>query len=432
MRRIRVRAATGVAVATVMALVAAGCTGGDQQPGAGSVDPNTPVTLTWWHNATTEPLKSVFQQIADDYHTAHPNVTFKVEPIQNEQFTTKVPLALQSSTPPDIFLQWGGGEMAGQVTSGQVADLTGLTKDWIGQIGKAADGWKLDGKQYGVPFVLHSVGFWYRKDLFEQVGVSAPPSTMDELKDAIGKFKAKGITPISIGSKDRWPDAFYWAYFAVRGCSQDTLKQAAALTMNDRCWTKAGQDLKSFLDTQPFQNGFLGTPAQQGAGSSAGMLANGQAAMELQGDWQASTMPSLTEDKQLSSKLGWFPFPSISGGAGNPSATLGGGDGFSCTTKAAAACADFLKYLASAEVQRKLVITGLPVNPEAASALTDPTMKTILEYSQKAPYMQTYFDKALPTAAGLALNDAIANFFAGQGTPEGIVKAATEAATGGR
>jgi raffinose/stachyose/melibiose transport system substrate-binding protein len=432
MRRIRVRAATGVAVAAVMALVAAGCTGGEDQGTGPAVDPNAPVTLTWWHNGTTEPLKTVFQQIADDYHAAHPNVTFKVEPIQNEQFTTKVPLALQSSTPPDIFLQWGGGEMAGQVTSGKVADLTALTKDWIGEIGKAADGWKLDGKQYGVPFVLHSVGFWYRKDLFEQAGISTPPTTMDDLKDAIGKLKAKGITPISIGSKDRWPDAFYWAYFALRGCSQDALKQAATLKMDDRCWTKAGQDLKSFLDVQPFQNGFLGTPAQQGAGSSAGMLANGQAAMELQGDWQASTMPALTEDKQLSSKLGWFPFPSISGGAGDPAATLGGGDGFSCTTKAPAACADFLKYLASAEVQRKLVITGLPVNPQAASALTDPTMKAIHEYSQKAPYMQTYFDKALPTAAGAALNDAIANFFAGQGTPEGIVKAATEAATGGR
>jgi raffinose/stachyose/melibiose transport system substrate-binding protein len=432
MRRIRVRAATGVAVAAVMALVAAGCTGGEDQGTGPAVDPNAPVTLTWWHNGTTEPLKTVFQQIADDYHAAHPNVTFKVEPIQNEQFTTKVPLALQSSTPPDIFLQWGGGEMAGQVTSGKVADLTALTKDWIGEIGKAADGWKLDGKQYGVPFVLHSVGFWYRKDLFEQAGISTPPSTMDDLKGAIGKLKAKGVTPISIGSKDRWPDAFYWAYFALRGCSQDALKQAATLKMDDRCWTKAGQDLKSFLDVQPFQNGFLGTPAQQGAGSSAGMLANGQAAMELQGDWQSSTMPALTEDKQLSSKLGWFPFPSISGGAGDPAATLGGGDGFSCTTKAPAACADFLKYLASAEVQRKLVITGLPVNPQAASALTDPTMKAIQEYSQKAPYMQTYFDKALPTASGAALNEAIANFFAGQGTPEGIVKAATEAATGGR
>jgi raffinose/stachyose/melibiose transport system substrate-binding protein len=428
MRRIRLRAAIFV---TALGLVVSGCTGGDNQPPA---DPAAPVTLTWWHNGTSDPMKSVWQRIADDYHAAHPNVSFKVEPIQNEQFTTKVPLALQSSSPPDIFQQWGGGEMAGQITSGKVMDLTSATKDWISEIGKAADGWKLDGKQYGVPFVLHAVGFWYRKDLFEKAGISTPPSTMDELREAVTKLKAAGVTPIAIGSKDRWPDAFYWAYFALRHCSTDTLKQAAALKMEDKCWIKAGQDLKSFLDIQPFQNGFLGTPAQQGAGSSAGMLANGQAAMELQGDWQPATMAALTEDKQLASKLAWFPFPSVRGGGGDQRATLGGGDGFSCTTKAPPACADFLKYLTSAEVQKKIAAagSGLPVNPAAASAITDPGSKQVLEYSQQSPYMQTYFDKALPTASGQALNDAIANFFAGQGTPEGIVKAATEAATGGR
>ena len=121
MRRIRTRAAAVAAAA--LAFVAAGCSGAEDQ-GAGPVDPNAPVTLTWWHNGTTEPLKSIYQQIADSYHAAHPNVSFKVEPIQNEQFTTKVPLALQSSTPPDIFQQWGGGEIAGQDTSGKVMALT--------------------------------------------------------------------------------------------------------------------------------------------------------------------------------------------------------------------------------------------------------------------------------------------------------------------
>jgi hypothetical protein len=65
-----------------------------------------------------------------------------------------------------------------------------------------------------------------------------------------------------------------------------TLKQAAkTLKLDDPCWLKAGQDVQSFLALQPFQQGFLGTPAQQGAGSSAGMVANGKAAMELQGTW---------------------------------------------------------------------------------------------------------------------------------------------------
>ncbi|HEX8865830.1 MAG TPA: extracellular solute-binding protein, partial [Lentzea sp.] len=48
-------------------------------------------------------MKSIWQGIADDFHKTHPDVSFTIEPIQNEQFQTKVPLALQGSTPPDIF-----------------------------------------------------------------------------------------------------------------------------------------------------------------------------------------------------------------------------------------------------------------------------------------------------------------------------------------
>jgi raffinose/stachyose/melibiose transport system substrate-binding protein len=422
------------AVATaVVALAAVACSGGGDS-GAGS-NPDGPVTLTWWHNGTSDPLKSLWQKVADDYHAAHPNVSFKVEPIQNEQFQTKVPLALQSDSPPDIYQQWGGGQLTSQVTSGKVKDLTKDTSGWIGQLGPIAAGWQLDGKQYGVPYALHAVGFWYRKDLFAQAGVSTPPKTMDELTAAVGKLKAAKITPIAIGGKDRWPDAFYWNYFAVRECSTDVLKAASkSVKLDDKCWTKAGDDVKSFLSVEPFQNAFLGTPAQQGAGSSAGMLANGQAAMELQGDWEPATMAPLGTDKDLGSKLGWFPFPTITGGAGDPAVSLGGGDGFSCTTKAPPACADFLKYLTSTDVQKKLATAGvgLPVNAEAAAAVTDEATKAALVHSQKAPYIQTYFDIAFPTAAGQALDDAVANFFAGKGTPQSIVQAVTDASSGGR
>ena len=42
---------------------------------------------------------------------------------------------------------------------------------------------------------------------------------------------------------------------------------------------------QDFAATEPFNQGFLTTPAQQGATSSAGLLANDQAAMELMGAW---------------------------------------------------------------------------------------------------------------------------------------------------
>jgi raffinose/stachyose/melibiose transport system substrate-binding protein len=428
MRSMRARGALAVVACAVMAFVAA-C-GSSDDSGGSATKKSGPVTLTWWHNGTSDPLKGVWQQAAAGFHQANPDVTIKVEPIQNEQFTTKVPLALQSSNPPDIYQQWGGGQEATQIRSGKVMDITKAASSWIDQVGAAAAGWQVDGKQYGVPFSLHVVGFWYRKDLFQKAGISEPPKTIDELNADIAKLKAAGIAPVAIGGKDRWPDAFWWEYFALRECSTDTLKAAMkGIDLSDPCFNKASEDMQKFLDTKPFQAGFLGTPAQQGAGSSAGMVANGKAAMELQGTWEPGTMAALTSDKKLNAKLGWFPFPAVEGGAGDPGVALGGGDGFSCTSEATDACVQFLKYVTGTDVQKQLVSSGaaaLPVNSAAASAIKDSTVQTVQDYAAAASYIQTYFDIALPTDAGQALDDAVANFFAGKGDGEAIVKSVNE------
>ncbi len=424
-----IRTCVAIAIAATVALTAAcSSSGGSKktEQGGGSV------TLTWWHNGSSEPGLTTWKQVADAYHAAHPNVSFKINPMQNEAFKTKIPVALQGSDPPSIYQQWGSGAQATQVKSGKLMDITAAVSSWVGQLGNAAKGWQTDGKQYGIPYDLHTVGFWYRTDMFQKAGITSPPATMDDLNADIAKLKAAGMTPVSIGSKDKWPDAFWWEYFAIRECSTDTVVNAINnQKTDDPCFVKAGNDLKAFLDTKPFQNGFLGTPAQQGAGSSAGLVGNAKAAMELQGDWELPTIIPLTRDKQFASKLSWFPFPSVAGGQGEAGATLGGGDGFSCTTKATAACPDFLKYVASPEVQTKLVETNtatLPANPAANASVKDATLQLVLKASQSSPFVQTYFDQALPTAVGNALNDAIANFFAGKGSPQDIADAVGKAA----
>ena len=432
MLSVRKCGALAIAAVAAAALTAACSSSKGGGGGGASVDASKPVTLTWWHNGSAEPALSTWKQVADAYHAAHPNVTFKINPMQNEAFRTKVPVALQGGDPPSIYQQWGSGGQATQVKSGKLLDMTDAVSSWIGQLGGAAKGWQTDGKQYGIPYDLHTVGFWYRTDLFQKAGITSPPATMDDLNAAVTKLKAAGITALSVGGKDKWPDAFWWEYFAIRECSTQTVQDAINnQKTDDPCFLKAGQDLKAFLDTKPFQTGFLATPAQQGAGSSAGLLANGKAAMELQGDWEAPTIIPLTSDKQVADKLSWFAFPTVDGGQGEPGATLGGGDGFSCTTKAGPACVDFLKYIASAEVQTKLVetkVASLPANPAANAAVADPTLQLVLKASQSSPFVQTYFDQALPTAVGNALNDTIANFFGGKGSPEDIAGAVGKAA----
>jgi raffinose/stachyose/melibiose transport system substrate-binding protein len=410
--------------------VASGCASSSSSspPASGQA-----VKLTWWHNATADPGKTFWQTVANEYHASHPNVTIDVVPVQNEQFTTKIPVALQSESPPDVFQQWGGGQLADQVNAGKVMDITNDVKPWIGNLGRSVAGWQVNGKQYGVPYSLGLVGFWYNKDLFARAGIGTPPGTWDEFLADIQKLKGAGVTPIAIGGKDKWPDAFFWDYLAVRACSKQTLQQAAVdYKLNNQCWTQAGVKVKQLLDANPFQNGFLATPAQQGAGSSAGLMGNGRAAMELQGHWNPGVMAGLTPDqKGLGDKLGWFPFPTLSDGAGLKGAALGGGDGYSCSWKAPrTACVDFLKYIASVDVQKRWAAlnVGLPVTQGAQSGVVDPNLQNLIDVRSKASYVQLYLDIAFATSVGQALDDAIANQFAGAATPDQVVKAITDAA----
>jgi raffinose/stachyose/melibiose transport system substrate-binding protein len=417
------------AIAVAAALTIAACSSSSSSTTSStssSSSSTTKVTLSWWNNGNTQPLLGVWQSVAAAFHASHPNITISVVPIQSDLFATKMPIALKSDNPPDIYQQWGGGQEATQYTSGKLANLTSLVSGWVSELGTAAAGWQVNGQQYGIPYDQHVVGFWYRKDLFAKAGITSPPTTIAQLESDDVKLKAAGITPISVGGGSRWPDAFYWEYFAVRECSESVLQSAIkAVNMTAPCFSQATKDLTSFMATTPFQGGFNATQAQTGAGSSAGLLANGKAAMELQGDWETTVVPALTTNKNIISELGWFPFPQVPGGAGNPTAVLSGGDGFSCTTGASEpACAEFLQYIDSPSVQEELVTkagVGLPANSAAESVLTNPALEAAAKAHDDAAYQAEYFDIAFPTNPGQALDSAIANFFAGKGSNSTII-----------
>ena len=199
-----------------------------------------------------------------------------------------------------------------------------------------------------MPIDTQPEGFYYSKDLFQQAGITSTPTTIDELQADVAKLKAINVAPIAVGAKDAWPAAHWYYNFALRECSQATMTSTAkSLKFTDPCWTKAGDDLAAFLKTNPFQQGFLTTAAQQGAGSSAGLLANHKAGMELMGSWDPGVIASLTPDQKPLPDLGWFPFPAVAGGQGDPTAIMGGNDGYSLSKKAPKEAFDFLEFLAT-------------------------------------------------------------------------------------
>ncbi|NUT34604.1 MAG: extracellular solute-binding protein [Hamadaea sp.] len=430
--RMKRRSGAVVALLASMALVAGGCSGSDSDNATPSSELfKNPVTLNWWHNANQAgPLQTYWQKVADDFHTLHPTVTIKVTAIEtNDLQRNRLPAALLSSSPPDIFQAWGGGEMVEQVKADYLKDITADTKTEVGTIGAAAKIWSVDGKQYGLPFSFGIEGFWYNKDLFTKAGISAPPTTMDELNAAVTKLKAANVTPIAVGAGDKWPAAHWWYNLAVRECPPAALAAASTGKFDDPCFVKAGEDLKTLLGTSPFQPGFLGTSGQVGATSSAGLLANGKAGMELMGHWNGGTMQTLTPDQKQPKFLGWFPFPSVPGAGGSQDTMMGGGDGFACSKKAPAECVEFLKYITSLDVQKGFAGTGsgIPTVKGAEAGLSDPVLQTIAQATQSAGGVQLWLDTAFGAKAGTAMNDAIVAIFAGKGTPQGVVDALKKA-----
>ena len=207
-------------------------------------------------------------------------------------------------------------------------------------------------------------------------------TTIDELNVAVDKLKGTGVAPIALGAKDAWPAAHWFYFFALRECSPAVLAEAAdSMEFTDDCWITAGEDLQSFADTEPFNQGFLTTAAQQGAGSSAGLVANHQAAMELMGAWDPGVIASLTPDTKPLADLAWFPFPEVDGGKGKPGSILGGVDGYSCSVDAPAECVDFLNYIGTADVQKEYyaAFNAPPVNTVAQEAVTEPYLKQVIE-----------------------------------------------------
>ncbi|CAH0126550.1 MULTISPECIES: extracellular solute-binding protein [unclassified Microbacterium] len=423
--------AAAAAVAALMAVGLTACSGGSGDAGDGGE-----TTLTMWHNSTTGPGKQYWEDAAAAFHDENPEVTIKVTSIQNEDMDGKLQTAVNSGDMPDIFMARGGGKLADIVGAGKVKDLTDLIDDDV----KTAFGdapfsaFTVDGKVYGMPSAVLPGGIFYSKDLFEQAGISAEPTTMDELGEAVDKLKDAGIAPIALGAKDAWPAAHWYYFFAVRACDEDIISNLATNPdFSDECWLTAADNLADFVATEPFNSGFLTTSAQEGANSSAGLVANHKAAMELMGAWDVGVIAGLTPDEKPLPDLGWFPFPEVDGGDGTPGAMMGGVDGYSCSTDSPEACEQFLNFISSKEWQENYAVAfqTIPASQDATGAVTDPSLTPLMEAYSKAPYVALWLDTALGQNVGNALNTGVVELLAGQGSPEKLVSKITDASARG-
>ena len=442
-----------LSVMGVMALMFSACSGGGATTspsaaasGAPSAAPSeaaspstapseaaAPVTITWYHIQNNDPGLSLWKALADEYVAAHPNVKIDIQVNENEAFKTKLTTLLQQGDVPDLFQTWGGGGLRQQVEAGLVKDITADIASWKDTINPGALGmYQVDGKNYGIPFDLGLVGFWYNTKSFTDAGITTPPKTWDEFLTTVQTLKAKGITPIALAGKDTWTGAFYWAYLAVRNAGQAGMEKAVVSgDWSDPAFVKAGEQFKQLIDLKPFQKGFLAAP-WDGAGSGAAAMATYNGAMQLMGQWLPGTVNANSGgSRAMGEGLGWFPFPAVEGAAGDPFDGLGGGNGFAVGKDAPPETVDFLHYLVSLDAANRwgALNSGiLPTTNGSEASTTDPMLSLVLEGRAKAKFVQLYLDQATTPALGGAINEAVATLYAGTGTPESVAQAINAAA----
>lgn len=131
----------------------------------------------------------------------------KFEAADTEAHNKNMKLEASDGTLPQVF--WVDGS---QVSDFQDAGVLLNLKDFLNSndaVKTALAGSEKafqndDGVQYGLPYQSNVQGIFYNKKLFDKVGVAYPTdeTTYADFLGMIAKFKAAGITPVSIGSKN--------------------------------------------------------------------------------------------------------------------------------------------------------------------------------------------------------------------------------------
>ena len=378
-----------------------------------------------------DPGKSFIEGVVADYMAANPGVTVKLETLENEALKDKIAFETAAGNPPDLFQSWGGGTLAQQVEAGLVRPIDDEIADVVDVIIPAGLSMtNVDGVQYGLPYNLGAVGLWYNMDLLAEAGIDAPATTWAEFLADVQTLKDAGITPISLGGQDAWTAMFWFAYLSVRNCGPEGM--SAAITSGDwtgECFVKAAEDLKTLVEMEPFQEGFLAAnhDAQQGE------FGNGRAAFMLQGQWAPGSSASNSESGEgIGEALGWASFPAVEGGAGQLTDVFGGGDNFVVGRDAPPEAVDFLEYLTTnADVVEEWAGLGdgtLPTLVGSEAFVADPNLQSILAARSEATFAQGYLDQVTSPALGAAINDAVAGLVAGVLSSEELTQSITDAA----
>ena len=386
----------------------------------------TPARVTLWEIATGDD-RALVQKTVQQFDQAHPEVDVVVEFFENDPYKTKLRVAMGAGQPPDVFIGWGGGILKSYVQAGKVSALPASvnTGRFIESVMQAVT---FDGKTYGVPCRgMQPVLFYYNKPIFQKYGIN-PPKTWTELLSAVKTLHDKGIVPISLAGLGNWPGLMYEEYLVNRIGGNAPFEAVLAGKPNawsNQAFLQANQKIVELVDLHAFPSDF--DALNYNTGQSTQLLYSGKAAMQLMGSWDYAAILSDAPDFIAKDQLGWFPFPAVEGGAGDPKNVAGNPCNFYSVSAHSPSQSQAEIFLADgvlneSEIDGYLKLGEVPPVKDIRSKLSGMQhadwLRAVYDLASQAPYFSLSWDQALPPREAQTMLTNLGLLFLKQLTPE--------------
>ncbi|MCR5585430.1 MAG: extracellular solute-binding protein [Lachnospiraceae bacterium] len=293
----------------------------------------------------------VEQMIIDEYVKENPNVKIEVEALYEEAYKTKFK-AYSMNGMPDVVSIWGQPSFLDDVLeAGVLAELKESDYKDYKFISGSLEGFKKNGKLYGLPRNTDVQIIYYNQKLFNDNGWSVP-KTYNELMDLSKKIKAAGIVPMAMDGGDGWPLACYLTdiLYKVAGSDYSSLVSKAIANGDFSApeGKKATQILVDSASAGMFQTGF----DAQDYGTAMNLFTNGRAAMFAMGSWETSMALNKDIPEEIRTNIRAFTMPVVDGGkagAKDIAAWHGGGYAVSANSEVKEEAIKFLNYMFRAD-----------------------------------------------------------------------------------
>ncbi len=416
-----------VAGGTVLTTALTGCFGF----GSSQTTGNSSSSVSIWDIRTGSEQK-VVQSTVDAFNAQNPALKATVNFFQNDPYKQKLQVAMGAHTAPDIFFGWGGGVLKTYIDANDVYDMTSaLNADasWKNRFLPAVmTAVTFNGKIYGVPNSgMQPVLFFYNKDIFNQFRLT-PPQSWNEFLQTITTLKQHNIIPIALAGGSKWPYLMYEEYLVDRFGGPEAFNAVAANQANawsQDAFVKANTAIQQLVDLGAFGSSFSSVTAD--TNQDAALLYTGKAGMMLQGNWNYPVIQTGSPAFIQSGKLGWFPFPVVEGGKGNPANVAGNPCNYysiAQTAKSPQDCVTYLKnfVLSDKEVKDFIALGDVPpvqgIEAQLAGAQNGEWLQYNYKLVQNAPHLQLSWDQALLPQPAQALLTNLDQLFLKQISPQ--------------